>query len=212
MIDDVSAELDREQDKGDPTRLTYGIVTANTDNSPLTVTVGGSTTSVPARKLAGYVPTVGEFVAILERGADRLVLGAVDLAPVAVGNLHYGTAFDGATSGTTLLTVGATGDIPISADRRIRVTLQLDRGWYGTAVADYFTIGIALDGVLSDSSTTFIYSTAAGAYLPAGSMVVQYNGGISAGDHEWTATAQRASGTGSLQFRGRLIVDDMGPA
>lgn len=57
-----------------PVRLEYGTVT---DDSPLAVTVGAATTSTLAEKLTSYSPTIGDYVAVLVAGEDRLVIGEV---------------------------------------------------------------------------------------------------------------------------------------
>jgi hypothetical protein len=56
-------------------RLVYGEVT---QASPLEITAGAGTTAVQVSCLSGYAPRVGDYIAVLVNGADRLVLGAVD--------------------------------------------------------------------------------------------------------------------------------------
>lgn len=60
------------REPGPGTRLLYGIVT---DDSPLTVKVGASTVGQRATALGSYNPAVGDYVAVLVQGGDRLVLG-----------------------------------------------------------------------------------------------------------------------------------------
>lgn len=68
----ADALLDREQEPG--ARLAYGVVVSAT---PLTVRVGAGTSATDAKALAAYTPTVGDYVAVLINGADRLVLGDI---------------------------------------------------------------------------------------------------------------------------------------
>lgn len=68
------ALLDGLTEDRKPVRLEYGTVT---DDSPLSVTVGAATTSTLASKLTSYSPTIGDYVAVLVAGEDRLVIGEV---------------------------------------------------------------------------------------------------------------------------------------
>jgi hypothetical protein len=59
---------------GSGAELVYGIVT---QASPLLVRVGTATTATPAVPLREYSPRTGDYVAVLQQGRDRLVIGAV---------------------------------------------------------------------------------------------------------------------------------------
>lgn len=147
-------------------------------------------------------------------GAARLGVNPLVVARASIHsarNLYFGAGFSGTTSAAALLTAGTTPNVAIAADRMIRVTLAL-RNSSGTVAGDYFAVGIDVDGAVSDTHVVFIYSAAAGSYLPASMFPLQFDGTLAAGDHTFAATAQRSAGTGTLTLAGRLIVDDMGPA
>lgn len=75
MADLASVLLDAVTPPADPVRLSYGTVTVA---APLTVQVGASTLGLPCRRLDAYAaPVVGDYVAVLVVGADRLCLGKV---------------------------------------------------------------------------------------------------------------------------------------
>lgn len=63
-----------------PVRLTYGVVT---QASPLLVRVGAATTSTGMAQIVTYSAVAGDFVAIVEQGADRLCIGRPVSQPVA---------------------------------------------------------------------------------------------------------------------------------
>ncbi|MEP7115111.1 MAG: hypothetical protein ABI862_17740 [Ilumatobacteraceae bacterium] len=55
-----------------PDGMRFGIVT---QAAPLLVRVGAETTATACRRLASYVPVLGDFAVIYVQGADRVALG-----------------------------------------------------------------------------------------------------------------------------------------
>lgn len=74
-MDDLAARLLDLASDSEPLLLTYGIVT---QASPLLVQVGAATSGLACKKSANYTPVVADFVAVLQQGADRLVLFKVN--------------------------------------------------------------------------------------------------------------------------------------
>lgn len=68
--------------------LKYGIVTAV---SPIAVLVGAASTPSECRSLSSYAPALGDFVAVLVSGPDRLILGKT--SPVGQAALPPGLNF-----------------------------------------------------------------------------------------------------------------------
>lgn len=59
-------------DTASPDGMRFGIVT---QAAPLLVRVGAAVTPTACRRLATYVPVLGDFVAVYVQGADRVALG-----------------------------------------------------------------------------------------------------------------------------------------
>jgi hypothetical protein len=126
------------------------------------------------------------------------------------GAVYLGSNFDGTTSGTTVLALGATGTVVQTyANRRYEWRLGLDAGWFGSTVGDVYTVGLRETGQ-SLYSNTLVQVTVANAYLPPGFHISEFT--ATTGLHGYESIAQRSAGTGTLQFRGRMTIHDIGPA
>lgn len=126
--------------------LRYGtVVTAD----PLTITVGASTVAVPAKSLAGYV-AVGSYIAVLEQGADRLVLGRVG----GSASHHYATAAGGTVAASTSATVLSLVVPAAPAGTRFTVTWTIK---VGQATAGAFDVSF-----VADDTSALIHQEGAG--------------------------------------------------
>jgi hypothetical protein len=73
------------------------------DDSPFTVRIGGGAVAVPCTAVDSYVPVVGDFVALVAQGADRVVIGAVGEGSVPLGFIAEATATASQNTITTVV-------------------------------------------------------------------------------------------------------------
>lgn len=145
---------------------------------------------------------VAKFVRV---GGAWIEVGSTRYAAIAQGRLYVGGAWDAVTSGTTQLIVGTSSAIPVVNTRKYGVYVYLE-GDFGSVTGDSFTIGIQQDGVQIYSCP--IATLLGGAYIPPSVIYAPIT--PTTGSKVFRATATRAGGTGTLQFRGKLVVMDEG--
>ncbi len=209
-MNDVEAELVSAVEEGDPTRNTYGVVSAI--SPALTVTVGASTVAVAATPLGSYRPRVGDYVAIIERGADRLVLGNVGTL-VGIGSVATPVSTIAAqngvgTSPTDLSNLAISFTAP--GNRRYRITgqaLARQRTVLGVPKLQvYETNGASIVQTVAATAgiDEYVNLTAIGTHVPAaGARVYRLRGYTSASTVDFHGIADHY---------GILMVEDIGPA
>lgn len=113
--------------------------------SPLTVTLGGSSTPVSAKALDSVgVVAVGQVVSVLTFGNDLIVLGPIGYAPTALGSLYSEvTTVQSTSSGTftDLGTVGPSITLPIAGDYDVTIGCRAYSASAGTAALMSYDIG-----------------------------------------------------------------------
>jgi hypothetical protein len=74
-MDTIAAAVGAERPDSQPLRLAFGVVTST---APFQVTIDGSTVAATVKRMASYsAPVIGDYVAVLVAGNDRLVVGKV---------------------------------------------------------------------------------------------------------------------------------------
>jgi hypothetical protein len=113
------------------------------------------------------------------------------------------------TSGTTPLVV-RTLTVTLAADRRYRVNISQSAS-YGSVAADVFTVDLLLDGAVIAEGNRAWTIDVAGNYLPPSKNEAILTTSPSAGSHTFTIRVTRGTGTGTLQARFALSIEDVGP-
>jgi hypothetical protein len=192
-------------------RLTYGVVVTV---EPLTVIVGASTVASTAVALNSYGPGVGDYVAVLVQGEDRLVIGAIGgsagMGLRGQAQLAADQTVTAAGGVTDITGVSVTWEA--NPNRWYRTTLQIGAADHtvanGTETA-YITD--AANALKRNASATGTTSTRNSYYLSidetglSGSTTRKARFATSGGSVILTAT-------GAATFAPLLYVEDIGPA
>lgn len=71
----LQAPAQQQQEAAAPVTMRQGVIVTCAPD-PVTITLGGSPTAVPAPRLAeGYFPSIGDVVMVLQFDGDLLILG-----------------------------------------------------------------------------------------------------------------------------------------
>lgn len=194
-----------DADSTDPTcQLRYGVVT---QASPLLVKVGAATVGQPCGRVSNYQAIVGDYVLVLVRGPDRVVIDSV--GATAIGFKGQVTSASDVTGIAGTETDIVTGSVTLKAGRSYEMTMRLHAAL--TVATDVFFLRGYIGGTLAIFQP--LVNTANGQVVNLVSIPV---GAAVGGATTIRATLQRSSGTGTASclnasfLGGVLTVKDIG--
>jgi hypothetical protein len=153
-----------------------------------------------------WTPQNGSQAFTSDYGFVWLRRNNVWIDPYPRGWVASSAAWDGPTSGTTELRIAAISNVRLFAGRRYVVRFS-NAAMYGNIVGDGWVVGYRLDGAALQGAS--VSTHVANIYFDLPMYFFQFQ--TTDGTHNFEACAYRTTGTGVLQFRGRMDILDEGP-